>query len=181
MEPGSSDHDVIAQLPTLQRYARSLTRNDSDADDLVQDALVRAYDRRHTFRLGGDLRAWLLSVLHNSFVSGHRSRRAEAARIKATGDLAPAHAEPAQEHAVELASVRAAFGDLPAEQRAALHLVAVEGLSYQEAAASLGVPIGTVMSRLSRARAALRAPAPAHSTAADPPPRFRIVGGRHGA
>jgi RNA polymerase sigma-70 factor (ECF subfamily) len=149
--------DVLGQLPALRRYARSLAGDEADAEDLVHDALVRAYERRRTFRPGGNLRTWLLSVLHNTFVSGWRSRRAELARIAGATELADPRIGPGQDGAVRLAELMQAFRALPEEQRATLHLVAVEGLSYQEAALALGIPIGTLMSRLGRARTALRA------------------------
>jgi RNA polymerase sigma factor (sigma-70 family) len=152
----SSRFDVPGQLAALRRYALALTRDEGDAEDLVQDALVRAYDRRSTFDERRDLKSWLLSIVHNAFIDGVRSRRAERVRMTAAGELADGRSEPAQEHAVRLAQVRASFAALPHEQRAALHLVAVEGLSYADAAAVLGVPAGTLMSRVGRARDALR-------------------------
>jgi RNA polymerase sigma-70 factor (ECF subfamily) len=182
MKPGSSRFDVFGELATLRRYARTLARDDSDAEDLVQDALVRAYEKRDSFRPGRALRPWLLSILHNAFIDGLRNRRAEARRIARAAEVAVKEAPPAQDHAVRLAELREAFMALPEEQRAALHLVALEGLGYQQAADTLGIPIGTLMSRLSRARASLRAleAAPADAPAvprAQPPVRLRVVGG----
>ena len=184
---GSSD-DVLAQLPPLRRYARALTRDESAAEDLVHDALVRAYERRSTFRLGGNLRTWLFSILHNTFVDGRRQHMAEQRRKGGTAWLAETALPPNQESSVRLGQVRRAFLSLPEEQRAVLHLVAIEGLAYQEAATALGIPIGTLMSRLGRARAALRAfeesgaatlttpalPAPSERPAR---PNLRVVGG----
>ena len=148
--------DIVGQLGSLRRYARSLTRDGADAEDLVHDALVRAYERRATFRAGGNLRAWLFSITHNLFIDRMRSRRSEAARVEQAGHLAEASMPAPQDHSVRLAEVRQAFLALPDEQRSALHLVAVEGLSYQQAADVIGVPLGTLMSRIGRARAALR-------------------------
>ena len=167
MNTSRSRFDVLGQLGSLRRYARSLTRDGTDAEDLVQDALIRAYERQGTFRRGGNLRAWLLSILHNTFMDAARSSRSEAARIEQAGYLADRSTQAPQEHAVRLAQVRDAFLGLAEEQRAALHLVAIEGLSYQEAADTLGVPLGTLMSRIGRARAALRemeeaTPKPSH-------------------
>ncbi|BCH33796.1 RNA polymerase sigma factor [Mesorhizobium sp. L-8-10] len=156
MKLGKSAFDVLGQLGALRRYARSLTRDSADAEDLVQDALVRAYERRASFRHGGNLRAWLLSILHNTFVDGKRSRRAEAIRIERAGELADAFLDAPQEHSLRLTQLREAFLGLSEEQRAALHLVAIEGLSYQEAAEALAIPLGTLMSRIGRARATLR-------------------------
>ena len=148
--------DVLGQLPVLRRYARVLTRDDTDAEDLVQDALLRAYERRGTFEAERGVRGWLLSILHNVFIDRRRSRHAEERRAGETLQLAETSAAPGQEHHVRLAQVRDAFLRLPEEQRAVLHLVAIEGLGYAEAARTLGIPQGTLMSRLSRARAALR-------------------------
>jgi len=140
----------------------------------VQDALLRAYERRSTFRRDGNMRAWLLSILHNAFVDRARSRRSEAARAERAAELLPQLIDAPQDHAVRLAQVRQAFMSLPEEQRAALHLVAIEGLTYQEAAYTLSIPLGTLMSRIGRARAALRA------LEEEPRdlPSLRIVGGR---
>lgn len=168
------DFDVLGQLGALRRYARSLTRDGSDAEDLVQDALLRAYEKRSSFSADGNMRAWLLSILHNAFIDRVRSRRSEAARLDRTVELAPQAMEPPQDHAVRLVQVREAFMGLPEEQRAALHLVAIEGLSYQEAADALAIPPGTLMSRIARARAALRALEDGEGQS----PHLRIVGGR---
>lgn len=157
MNPRTPRFDVLGQLGALRRYARSLTRDASDAEDLVHDALVRAYERRSSFRSGGNMRAWLLSILHNTFIDGVRSRRAESVRAGDGARLAETALAAPQEHSVRLAQVRDAFMALPEEQRAALHLVAIEGLSYQEAADALAIPLGTLMSRIGRARSALRA------------------------
>jgi RNA polymerase sigma-70 factor (ECF subfamily) len=156
MTQDKSRFDVTSQLPALRRYGLSLTRNPADAEDLVHETLLRAYEKRATFRKDRNLRAWLLSILHNCFVDGARRRRSETAKLLRAGELASEHAPPPQDHAVRLAQLRGMFLSLPDEQRAALHLVAIEGLTYQEAATTLGIPIGTLMSRLGRARAALR-------------------------
>ncbi|GGE32977.1 RNA polymerase sigma factor [Agaricicola taiwanensis] len=167
--------DVLGQLGALRRYAGSLTRDAADAEDLVHDTLVRAYERRGTFRRGGNIRAWLLSILHNTFVDRIRSHRSAAAREEQAGVLADMAGDPTQEHSVRLTQIREAFLALPEPQRAALHLVAIEGLSYQEAADALGISIGTLMSRIGRARAALRQMEEGGASAAR---HLRIVGGR---
>lgn len=156
MERKERPFDVIGQLATLRRYARSLVKNSDDAEDLVHDALLRAYERKKTFRHGANLRNWLLSILHNVHIDRLRktrslNRRHDEAAVEAEQSL-PA----AQDHVVRLQQVRDAFYGLPEEQREALHLVAIEDLSYQEAANALDIPVGTLMSRISRARAQLR-------------------------
>jgi RNA polymerase sigma factor (sigma-70 family) len=149
--------DVVGQLDSLRRYARSLTRSSIDAEDLVHDALVRAFEKRASFRAGHNIRVWLMSILHNVFIDGTRVRRAEVQRLEQATELVDQACPPAQDHHVRLNQVREAFMALPDEQRAALHLVAIEGLGYAEAAVTLGIPVGTLMSRIARARAALRA------------------------
>jgi RNA polymerase sigma-70 factor (ECF subfamily) len=176
--PGPDDSfDPLGHLPTLRRYARSLVREPAAADDLVQDALLRAYEKRHTFR-GEQLRGWLLSIVHSTFQNSLRRTRAELARADRLAQITPRVAEPAQEHSARLAQIQAAFLRLPDDQRAALHLVTVEGLSYAEAAAVTQVPLGTLMSRLGRARAALRRIEEPGAQADEPQARLRIVGGK---
>ena len=148
--------DVMGVLSPLRRYARSLARDEHLAEDLVQETLVRAYEGRSSFR-SANLRGWLLSILHNTFRDGRRRHMAEARRLEQAAIFAETAAPAEQESRVRLQQIQTAFLSLPHEQRAALHLVAIEGLSYQDAAAALQVPIGTLMSRLGRARAALRA------------------------
>ncbi|MFD2251871.1 RNA polymerase sigma-70 factor (ECF subfamily) [Pseudochelatococcus lubricantis] len=178
--------DVLGQLGALRRYARSLTRDDGEAEDLVHDALVHAYEKQSSFRPDKGVRNWLLSILHNTFIDRVRARRSRQRRIEQLtaevhADPAGYQASPAQEHALRLAQVRQAFMSLPEEQRAVLHLVSIDGLSYAEAAQALGLPVGTVMSRLARARAALRAfeERPAAIPPATPANivHLRIVGG----
>jgi RNA polymerase sigma-70 factor (ECF subfamily) len=129
--PEKSEDDVIAQLAPLRRYARALTRDETQAEDLVHDALVRAYERRTTFRAGANLRTWLLSILHNTFIDGRRQRGAELRREAETIHLAEITAPADQESSVRLQQIGRAFLTLPDEQRAVLHLVAIEGLPLQ--------------------------------------------------
>jgi RNA polymerase sigma-70 factor, ECF subfamily len=149
-------YDVLANLAPMRRYARALTRDESAAEDLVHDALVRAYEKRSTFRLGGDLRTWILSILHNTFIDGQRRLKAEQRRVSETAETSEAYFPAGQDNAIRLQQIKQAFLRLPDEQRSVLHLVAIEGMRYKEAADTLGIPIGTLMSRLGRARAALR-------------------------
>lgn len=150
-------HDIKASLASLQRYARALTRDDGRAEDLVHDTLLRAMERFSTYREGDNLSGWLRAILHNTFVDQRRRAVADARR---SGDIAGAATDeeaPPQDARLQFQDTMRAFGALPDEQRAALYLVAVEDLSYAEAAATLGIPLGTLMSRIGRARAALRA------------------------
>lgn len=175
MTTNSNPFNVIGQLAALRRYARSLVRNPDEAEDLVHDALVRALERRSSFRSGGSMRNWLMSILHNTHIDRLRRDRAAHRRHDVVADLADAVAPAGQEHSVRLAQVRDAFLALPEDQREALHLVAIEELSYQEAADVLNIPVGTLMSRVSRARARLRAMEGGEETSAVP--HLRIVGG----
>ena len=175
MSPPPPSFDVPAQLPALKRYALSLTRDPGEAEDLVHDTLVRAYEGRATFRDAGDLKGWLFSILHNAFISNTRSRKAHSTRIERAAELAETSAAPDQESRMRLAQIQGAFLALPEEQRAVLHLVAVEGMPYQQAAKTLAIPVGTLMSRLGRARAALRAFENEQPTNVI---NLRVVGGR---
>lgn len=142
------------QIPALRRYAWALTRHDDDADDLVQDCLERALARSATRRGDGSLRAWLFSILHNVFISGRR--KALLRRMQALDEVSEPVVSGGQEDRVAMNEMLAALETLPEDQRAVLLLVGVEDFSYAEAATALDVPIGTVMSRLSRGRERLR-------------------------
>lgn len=161
----------------MTRYARSLTRDSADAEDLVHDALVRALEGEKSFRDGGNLKVWLLSIVHNRHVDTLRRRRSEAVRAAHAAEMAETRTVAPQEMSVRLGQLERAFMNLPEEQRAALHLVAVEGLSYAQAADALGVPVNTLTSRVARARAALRQIEETGSRESKP---LRIVGGRDG-
>src|SRR5215203_5960219 len=108
--------DVLGLLEPLRRYARSLTRDESQAEDLVHDTLVRAYERHGTFRAGGNLRSWLLSILHNSFVDKRRRDKAEAQRMEQVAQLTTAATPSEQEGRVRLLQIQQAFLRLPDEQ-----------------------------------------------------------------
>jgi len=153
--------DLVAALPRLRRYARVLTGDLHRADDLVQDTLARAWEKRRLWQAGSDLRAWLFTIMHNVHVNQYSMRQREFAQASLDADEGPAAGweipvRATQSDRVELAEVLAQVGRLPVEQREVLILAAVEELRYEEIAEVLGVPIGTVMSRLSRARDKLR-------------------------
>ncbi|RZK91147.1 MAG: sigma-70 family RNA polymerase sigma factor [Methylobacterium sp.] len=141
-------------IPALRRYAFALTRDHNAADDLVQDTLERAL-RRWSGR-GDTMRPWLFAVLHNLFVDGVRARRRRPLHGSLDEHEAGAAVAPGQDGAMISRDVLAQFGALSDEHQAVLLLVAVEGLSYVDVSTVLGIPVGTVMSRLSRAREAFR-------------------------
>jgi RNA polymerase sigma-70 factor (ECF subfamily) len=146
---------IEEQIPRLRRYARALTGDRSSADDLVQDTLERALSRFHLWRHGSDLRAWLFTIMHNIFINQARTRlrhRHESLESAATLDTMQA-SEPDW---LQLRDLDAALAQLPHEQRTVLLLVGLEQFTYEEAARVLEIPIGTVMSRLSRGRERLR-------------------------
>ena len=143
---------VEATIPALRRYARALTRQGDIADDLVQDTLVRALRSEHLFH-GGDMRAWLYTILANLNRNRLRSLARRPTLMSIEEDDAPDQAGPEAGGR----DIERALATLVEEQRNALLLVVLEGLSYREVAEVQGVPIGTVMSRLSRARAQIKA------------------------
>ena len=155
------DPDLVAALPRLRRYARVLTGDVHRADDLVQDTLTRAWHKRHLWQAGSDLRAWMFTIMHNIHADQFSLRQRERALASLDADDGPGAGweipvRATQSDRVEVNEVIEQMGRLPVEQREVLILAAVEELRYEEIARLLGVPLGTVMSRLSRAREKLR-------------------------
>jgi RNA polymerase sigma factor (sigma-70 family) len=150
------DDQLRELMPRMRRFAVWLTRNPSTADDLVQSSLEKALMAWGDKREEGDLRAWLFSILYRQFLDAHRRSRRYGRLLELFTGGKDDHYEPSVERTVVAQSTLAAFERLNTEQRALLLWVSVEGLSYKEIAEILDVPIGTVMSRLSRARQALR-------------------------
>lgn len=148
--------EIEAEIPRLRRYARALTRDLAAADDLVQDSLARALGKMHLWHKGTDLRAWLFTILHNQYVNSIRRSVREGTKVGLGDNDALLSRAPQQGHRLELRDLERAIAKLPDEQRTAILLVGLEGMRYEEAAAVLGVPVGTVRSRLSRGRDALR-------------------------
>lgn len=142
-------------IPALRRYAYALVRDHDAADDLVQDTLERALSRWALRRSDGDLRAWLFTIQRNLHVSALRQDRRRGVHVELDESTTPSTAAP-QESGGEVQDILAALDQLPEEQKSLLLLVGVEDLSYDDAAKVMGVPIGTVMSRLSRGRQRLR-------------------------
>jgi RNA polymerase sigma-70 factor (ECF subfamily) len=156
-EPWMSDFAGMLeiQIPRLRRYARALTRDFSRADDLVQNCLTRAVAKQHLWRRGTDLRAWLFTILHHQHVNDIRCSIREGSRV-VLEELPELTAQPDAIAVLELRDLEAALGKLPIEQRQVILLLGLEGMSYDEVANVLNVPVGTVRSRLSRGRHQLR-------------------------
>ncbi len=146
---------IATLIPQLRRYARALTGDYTAAEDLVQDTLERAWRRIGLWRLGSDLRAWLFTIMHNLYVNQLKagSRKQDRPAELVTPDLS---VRATQEDSLELRDLSKALRQLSNEQREVVLLVGLEQMSYGEVAKVLGVPIGTVMSRLSRGREQLR-------------------------
>jgi RNA polymerase sigma-70 factor (ECF subfamily) len=150
------EDQLVAELPSLRAFARTLTRDVSRADDLTQQAVLKAWANRERFQLGTNMRAWLFTILRNTFYSEFRKRRNEV------GDPDGEHAmklasRPTQDHGLTMGDFVRAMARLNDNQREALVLVGAAGLSYEEAAAVMGVAVGTAKSRVSRARELLAA------------------------
>lgn len=147
-------HSLIEHAPALRRYARALTGNFARADDLLQDCLERALNREHQYQTGTNLKAWLYTMMHHLFVDGLRSAKSGPVLV----DLDAAHFDlpvvPAENGGLD--DLGDAIQRLPAEQKEIVLLVSLEGWGYQDTARILDIPIGTVMSRLHRARETLR-------------------------
>jgi RNA polymerase sigma-70 factor (ECF subfamily) len=151
----SFERQVCDQIPHLRRYARALCGDVSAADDLVQDCLERALRKRYLWQPGGRLRAWLFRILYRTYLNDRASARAR--REVTTPDAGASLTEfPAQEAHVQCHDVLAVVDELPPEQRDALLLMALEGPSYREAARIFEINVGTLRSRLARARETVR-------------------------
>ena len=159
--------DLIEHLPRLRRYARALTGDVVRADDLVQDTLERALARLDLWQPGSDLRAWLFTLMHNLFVNQLRTRRPQDTALDEALDIP---VSGGQMEALAVRDMHAALVRLPDEQREVILLVGLEQFSYAEAAQVLGVPVGTIMSRLARARERMR-----HMLAGAPAVQLKVV------
>ncbi|WP_368373024.1 RNA polymerase sigma factor [Rubellimicrobium arenae] len=152
--PPNPRDELVTHLPAMRAFALSLTRNASQADDLVQDTVVKAWSHFDRFAPGTNLRAWLFTILRNTFYSTRRRTVREVS--DSDGALVATLAEkPAHDGRLQMADFIRAFQQLPDEQREALALVGASGFSYEEAAEMTGVAVGTVKSRANRARARL--------------------------
>ena len=149
-----ADDDLVTWVPRLRRYARALAGNRDDADDLVQDTLERAWSRASLWRGVADMRAWLFGIMHNLHVDA--LRRGRLATVALADDTPEGVAPATQGDRLAVLDLQAALDRLMPEQREVLLLVALEDMSYADIAQTLGIPLGTVMSRLSRGRERLR-------------------------
>jgi RNA polymerase sigma-70 factor (ECF subfamily) len=146
---------IMKHVPHLRRYARALTGDFASAEDLVQDTIERGWRRMTLWRPGSNLRAWLFTIMHNLYVNQLKAGQRHS-NIAAPHDGHDVPVSAPQDQHLELIDLSKALQKLPAEQREVVLLIGLEQMSYEEAAKILGVPIGTVMSRLSRAREHLR-------------------------
>ena len=166
------DQILLSWVPRLRRYARALAANRDDADDLVQDTLERAWAKLALWRVGGevrDIRAWLFSVMHNLHVDG--IRRPKLATVLMDDDTPDVAVAPTQGERLAVLDLQGALDLLPVEQKEIVLLIALEDMSYADVAATLSIPVGTVMSRLSRGRERLRS----LMEGRDEPVRLKVV------
>ncbi len=145
---------IVDHLPNLRAFAYSLTHNGADADDLVQDAVVKAWRKFHLFEEGSNLQAWLFTILRNTFYSDlRRLRRETVGRLDDVSQLLSE--KPRHDSRLAMRDFDRAFALLPPEQREVLMLVGASGMTYEEAAELCNVPMGTIKSRINRGRARL--------------------------
>ncbi len=150
VEPSLSD-EMLAALPSLRAFALSLVRDRNRADDLVQDTIMRAWGAIDRFERGTNLNAWLFTILRNLYHSEHRKKKREVDDPDGSY-AATLRTAPDQQSHLDFEDMRSALAKLPADQREALLLVAAEGMSYEDAAAICGTAVGTIKSRVNRAR-----------------------------
>ncbi len=142
---------VVSQIPSLRAFAWSLSRNAADADDLVQETLTKAWANRERYEAGTNLKAWLFTILRNTWYSAATKRRREVADEEGR-HAASLTSEAAQEWSAELTDLQSALNALPPDHREAIVMVGAAGLSYEEAAEIAGCALGTIKSRVNRAR-----------------------------
>ena len=165
----TQERQLLTWVPRLRRYARALAGNRDDADDLVQDTLERAWAKSASWHGVADMRAWLFSIMHNLHVDG--IRRPKLATVMMDDDTPEVAMAPTQGERLAVLDLQAALDLLPTEQKEIVLLVALEDMAYADIATTLGIPIGTVMSRLSRGRQRLRA----LMEGRDEPVRLKVV------
>ncbi len=151
MSDSNPRDELVDHLPALRAFALSLTRNGAVADDMVQDTVVKAWTNIEKFRQGTNMRAWLFTILRNTYYSSRRKLKREVADVDDihTNNIAE---KPAHDGRLQMSDFRKAFAQLPDEQRETLVLVGASGFSYEEAAKMCGVAVGTIKSRANRGR-----------------------------
>jgi RNA polymerase sigma-70 factor (ECF subfamily) len=146
---------ITEQVPRLRRYARALTGDRMSADDLVQDTLERAWEKLHLWQRGSDMRAWMFSIMHNTFINHIKKKQLVTTSLDDDEALSVS-TSATQEHSLEMRDLASSIGKLPYEYREVILLIGLEQMQYEEVAQVLDIPLGTVMSRLSRGRERLR-------------------------
>ena len=164
----SVSENIEQHIPYLRNFARALTRNVVAADDLLQECLTRALLKQHLFAEGTNLRAWLTTIMHNLHVNELRRRGRAEVLFDPSEIPTTVVAEPNQDSYMMLRAAERALQAMPEKQRLALELVKIEGLSYEEASAQMGLPVGTVKSRANRAQKAM------HALMENPVPRVAV-------
>jgi RNA polymerase sigma-70 factor (ECF subfamily) len=153
-ESGLLQGEIIKLMPSLHAFSRTLTRNPTDADDLLQEGLLKALVNIHQFTPGTNLKAWMFTIVRNTFYTNYKKKRREvAAPLEETGTAA---SEPTQDWTLTMEEVNTAMDHLPGDQKQALMLVGTSGMSYERAAEVCGCALGTIKSRVSRGRTKLR-------------------------
>lgn len=147
---------LTEEMPRLEKFALRLTRNTQDANDLLQSTLARAIEKKHLFQDGTDLFKWTSKMMYNLFVSDYRRKVKFETQYDPENYLEKQSVDPAQDKQIELTKVNEAMNMLSDEHREVLIMVCVQGMRYQDVAEALNIPIGTIRSRLSRAREQLQ-------------------------
>jgi RNA polymerase sigma-70 factor, ECF subfamily len=153
---GELMHSIAEEIPGLRRYALALVRSEIEAEDLVQECVLRAVSKKDLWQEGTDLRAWLFTMLHNHFVSGVRRSARQGRSVDIEDVDEETYHPPRQDKRLELRDLDRALALLPEDQRTVVLLIGLEGMDYTTAAKVVGVPVGTIRSRLSRGRGSLR-------------------------
>jgi len=151
-----NNNELTLEMPRLEKFAMKLTRNNHDAADLLQSTLLRAIEKKHLFQEGSDLFKWTSKMMYNLFVSGYRRKVKFETQYDPENYLEKQSVDASQDHEMELAKVNEAMDSLSEEHREVLVMICVQGMRYQDVADTLDVPVGTVRSRLSRAREQLQ-------------------------
>jgi len=150
----SMNASIAGHIPRLRRYARALTGNPANADDLVQDTLERAWSKLHLWQRGSDMRAWMFTIMHNTFINHIKKNKIVTTSMD--DEALEVSVAATHEDFLQVRDLASSIGKLPYEYREIILLIGLEQMRYEEVAQVLGIPLGTVMSRLSRGRERLR-------------------------